>query len=377
MIEKDVLIISHVIYRKTTPYEPIEGPYSSINYALKSIGFNVETCQIPLDDFENPIIYGRSKKSKKLHLSKYLGKIAFLKYFIDFIITTLILIRFNLTYKKNKRLVIGIDPLSSLAPALLKKIFDYELIYYCVDFNKTRFNNNLLQWIYEKADKISSVKADQVWVICEALKDYKKRYYKTDSIYIPNSSVFNDQFYKQGKKLKTGNKVAWSGSCITHNQLEMLFMIFSLLQKIKPDLEFHIVPTSKYEEFKKKCLDYKLQNFKVYRLKSRSEWQRLAAKCDIGIAIYDPDFGSTKFIEPLKIWDFMMCGLPFIISNEPSLSREIVKSGVAYILSPKNKISRISDLKRFLNLENLKNLGPKCLKLAKKYDISKQIMQVI
>jgi len=110
---------------------------------------------------------------------------------------------------------------------------------------------------------------------------------------------------------------------------------------------------------------------------SRSEWQQFAAKCDIGIAVYDDQFGSTEFIEPLKIWDFMMCGLPFIISKEPSLATLIKDSGVAYSLDFKNKIPVGNSLRDFLSQENIKRLQPVGVEIARRFSIDKQVEQVL
>jgi len=372
------LVITHIIYRKTPPYDALEGPYSSVCHALKLILKDVESCQIPLANFNEPIIYGQWKNGHKLKIPPLLGKLAPLKYLIDIFIILLSIIRFNLANKNKKKLVIGIDPLSCLPLIFFKKILNYQLVFYSIDFNKNRFKNKALQLAYEKADEISTHLSNQTWVVCQSLKDYKKKNYQTKSTYIPNSPIYNNSLYQKGKKSKTGNKMAWTGSLLTERQYKILFDLLKKIQdKYRPDMEFYFAPMQNHARFRSFGEKYGLKKFQVLKLHSRLEWQKFAAKCDVGIAIYDPHFGSTKFIEPLKIWDFMMVGMPFIISSEPSVSTSIKRSGVAYFLAPNNKIPPDNSLKEFLKPNNIKKLQTKCTKLAKKYDIKKQIEKAL
>jgi len=373
-----VLIVTHIVYRKIPPYDALEGPYSSVCHALTLILKDVETCQIPLSGFNDPIIYGPWKKSRKFQLPPVLGKLAVLKYVIDVFITTFFVIRFNLTNRNKKRLVIGVDPLSCLPLVFFKKLLGYKLVFHSVDFNKNRFKNKLLQKLYEKADEVSTKFSNQTWVVCESLQKYKKKKFNIDSFYMPNSPIFNDIFYKNGKKLKTGNKMAWTGSFLTERSFDILFTLLSEIQgKIRKDMEFYLAPTRDHEKFKEYCKKYKLNKCEVLNLHSRLEWQKYSATCDVGIAVYDEEFGSTEFIEPTKIWDFMLCGMPFIISSEPSISTSIKKAAVAFILEPHNKIPNDKSLHDFLRPENLKTKQEQCLKLAKKYDIKEQIKNKI
>lgn len=372
------LVVTHIIYRKIPPHDALEGPYSSVCRALESILKDVEICQIPLNDFNGAVIYGQWEKGRKLKIPSIFGKLAPLKYLVDIFTAAFFVIRFGLANKDKKKLVVGIDPLSCLPLVFLKKILNYKLVFYSVDFNKNRFKNKLLQKAYEKADEISTRFSDQTWVVCQSLKDYKKKHYHTDSIYIPNSPIFNGSLYQKGKKLKTGNKMAWTGSFLTERQYEIFFGLLKEIQdKYRPDMEFYFAPMQNHDRFRSLGKKYGLKKFQVLELHSRLEWQEFAAKCDVGIAIYDPQFGSTKFIEPLKIWDFMMVGMPFIISGEPSISTPIKQAGVAYFLAPNNKIPKGNSLKEFLKKANIARLQEKCVESAQEFDIQKQIKKAL
>lgn len=370
-------VVTHVVYRKIPPIEPIEGPFSADSDALLGITKKpVEVCQIPIANYNDPIIYGEWKKNRKFKMPSFLGTFLPLKYVLDTFLVIFFLFRFVLKNRSEKMLVAGIDPLSCLPLTLFKNIFGYKLIFHSVDFNKNRFKQKFLQKLYEKADEISTKKSDQVWVVCESLLDYKRKKFGVESFYLPNSTIYNESFYKKGKKYKNGKKIAWTGSFLTERSYDLLFGLLSEIQKeIIPYAEFYFAPTRDHERFKQYAERYKLNNFEVLNLHSRLEWQEFAGKCDIGIAIYDERFGSTEFIEPTKIWDFMLCGMPFIMSCEPSVSTPVKKSGVAYFLNPGNKIPKDNSLSEFLKPENIKNKQKKCLEIAKQFDIKQQIQK--
>lgn len=371
------LVITHVAYRNNPPYDPIEGPANSICRALGNVAENIKIVQVPIDGFKRPLIYGHSENQKKLKIPIFLGILTPVKYILDIILISIFTVGYNLLNIRKKKLLIGVDPLSCLPLVVFKKIFNYKLVFYSVDFNKNRSKNRILQGLYEWSDKVSSLYSDQAWVVSESLQSYKQDEYKVKSIYIPNAPIFNQELYVSNRHLKVGNKLAWSGSFLTERQFDIFFAVLKDVQSVRPDLEIYLVPIWEREKFEIYCKKYNLKQCQILKMYSRLEWQQFAVKCDIGIAIYDDQFGSTKFIEPLKIWDFMMCGLPFIISKEPSLATFIKNSGVAYSLDFKNKMPSDNSLINFLNQENIKRLQPVCVEIAKRFSIDKQVEQAL
>lgn len=374
---KTVLVITHVIYRNNAPFDKLEGPYSSVEKSCYKMFSDVEVCQIPIGDFNNPVVHGPFNKNKLLKIAPFAGKFLPLKYLLDAVIVIFISFGFIIRHRGKEKYIIAIDPLTCLPLAILRFLLGSKLIYYCVDFNLHRFDNKMLQWIYEKADKISTRRSDQTWVVCESLLDYKLNKFKVKSIYIPNSTTFNPTLYNKNLKFKKGNKIAWTGTLLTDRQFDILFRVLNEIQQIKKDCQFVLAPINNYDKFAKYAEKYKIKQIKILSLHSRAEWQEYAVKCDVGIAIYDEKFGSTEFIEPLKIWDFLLCGMPFIISGEPSISTPIQKAGVVYRLNKGNKIPKDDSLKQFLSEENIKKNRPKCIDLAKEFNILVQINQAL
>ena len=368
----DVLIITHIVFINNLP---IAGPYSSVIKSLQNKTKYLEVLEIPLYNFDEPIIYGDVINLSKLKISKLFGAISPIKYIMDIIITTIFLFKFGLRKSEHKA-VISIDPLSALIPSIICKILRAKSIFYCVDFSENRFNNKILQKLYEKADKIASIHSDQTWSVCDSMKKYKLENYSVKSLYIPNSFTYTDNYIAKLSK-RSGNRVVWTGSILTGKQIVDIFNLCAQIQKIRPETEFRFVPSNRLNDFKEMAKNTTLKNVQIFDVYGQEKSRELVSQCDLGLAVYDKNFGSTKYIEPIKIWEYMLCGIPFVISKEPSVNPKVIKSGVAFILDKDNKINDTERLKKFIDKNNLSKLYKASLLLAKEYDASKLMKDAV
>ncbi len=364
---RNLLIITHVLYRNK---KPLAGPYTSVIKALEKDN-SIETIKIPLLEYNDHIYYSSPKNEKSITVPATLGKLLPIKYLIDFVFTTILIIKFLLKNRKRESVVIGIDPLCTLAAVLVKTFTKFKLIFYCVDFNEHRFDSRFLQKLYEKSDEICSKYSDQTWAVCEALINYKKSNYNINAKYIPNSFPFTSKYYEKNGNKQTGNRVVWTGSILTDKQITDIMRLSKQIQNIRPEMEFWYIPSNKIDLFYTGVEKFELENTKILDVEGQEASRELVSQCDLGLAIYDRNFGSTKYIEPIKIWEYMMCGLPFIISCEPSLHTKVKEAGVAFLLDPDNTIDNTQTLATFINNQNLNKLRDKCIELAKEFDASK------
>ena len=368
-MEDKYIIITHVLHKNN---KKVSGPYFSVINGLLKNNKKVLTLEIPLIGYDNPIFYGKNDEQKTFKVPKVFGKHTPAKYIVDFILTFVLLVKLLIS-DKNNSVVIGIDPLSTVPAVVAKVLLSFKVIFYSVDFNEKRFQNNLMQRMYEFFDKVASTRADQIWVVCESLAEYKKANYNLDSLYTPNSFTFNDDYYLTNRNLRNGNKVVWTGSILTDKQIQDIVAISAQLQKTRPELEFWYIPTNKIELFKREIEKNNLKNTQIHDVHGQDASSKLVSQCDLGLAVYDKDFGSTKYIEPIKIWEYMMCGIPFIISCEPSLNTEVIDKGIALQLKPGNKLPESEKVEKFISKENLLSLQITSLQMAKKYDIKEII----
>ena len=368
----DILLITHVVFNKNLP---TAGPYSSVIKSLQNKARSLRVLEIPLYNFDETIIYGDPLSLSKLRISKFLGIVPPIKYVTDIIITIFFLLKFLIQKSKHK-VVISIDPLSAIIPSIFRRILNIKTIFYCVDFNENRFKNKILQRLYEGADKISSIHSDQTWSVCDSMKKYKFEHYKVNSLYIPNSFTYTDIYLEKLQK-RLGNRVVWTGSILTDKQITDIFNLCALIQRIRPETEFWLIPSNRLNSFKNMAKNSSVEKVQIFDVYGQEKSRKLVSQCDLGLAIYDKDFGSTKYIEPIKIWEYMLCGIPFIISKEPSVNPKIIKSGVSFILDQDNKVNDVNRLRKFIEKDNISKLYKTSLSLAKKYDSSKLMKNAI
>lgn len=372
-----ILVVTHVVFKQTNGrMQGLTGPYTAVCQALTKIYNKIETCQIPLNGYEGPLLVGTWQKEYAKKIPEWMGRIVIVKYMYDFVLSAVSTIKFAFKYRTESKLVVAIDPLTCLPLLVLKHIFRFTLVFYCVDFNRTRFSSSLMQKLYELADELSSKKSDQTWVVSESLRQFKRRMYHIESIYIPNATTANPILSSGRGKHKKGNTLVWGGSCITQRQFDLLFAALKSIQtNVRKDLRIIIAPTTDHAKYEKKAKSLKLQA-KVLKL-SHADWHKQIVAADVGIAVYDNKFGSTEFIEPMKIWEFMMAGLPFIISCEPSLYPKVKNSHVAFPLLPESQVPVDGTLRQFLSPTNLSSLQTKAQLLAEEFEMKKRIMFAI
>jgi len=371
MSHRSVLVITHIVYNKVDGKSALVGPYTAVCNAIVKNGFKAYTLQLPLEGFMQGYKSGLWQKEKIRKVPKVFGKLIYIKYLVDLFLVGLYCIRYIARFRR-KSIIICIDPLSCLPAAVIRFVFPYKLVYYCVDFNHHRFSNSFLQKAYEFADKLCSRRADQSWVVSEKLRTYKKKKYKSTSYYVPNSPIFNPALYKAIKRDDLGIKLIWGGSCITDKQQKDLFDVVLQISRLNLDIHIFLAPTNNAEQFESMIKNLKIENTNVLNL-TNVEWRQFVATCDVGLAVYDTQFGSTDFIEPLKIWDFMGVGVPFIITKEVSLSPDIIEAQVAFRLGKDNAVDNKKLLSAFLDKKNLVSKKKECLQIAQQYDMAKVI----
>ncbi len=369
--ELNVFIVTHLVYYSKTS-DPVPGPFASVSSALKKIGVaKIELLGLPLKGFEGPIIYQIDQKKYHFQIPKFLGVISLFKYGVDLVLSFCLTLNFLILQKGEikKSVVIAHDALVCLPLTFLRIFLPFKLVFYCLDFSKNRGPNYLMQKLYEWADRRGSLKSDQTWTVCQALVSYKKDHYGADSLLIPNSFPFDDSDYQKNKNIRNGRRVVWTGSILTNKQIDHLFHLCRAIQDLQPEMEFWFVPTNRIADFREAVKSFRMEGrSRIFEVKGQAGSRELVSQCDLGLAVYDKDYGSTRFIEPIKIWEYLMCGLPFVISGEPSVNNTVAESGVAFFLDPDNEVPTDRSLQNFIEPENLRNLAPKSIELARKFD---------
>lgn len=365
--KSNLLIVSHVAIKNGIP---TEGPYSTVLNSLKTDYKEVSQWLLPLFMTNDPIQKLEGKNETQVAYPLVAKKFPPFRYIYE--ILFLLKHGYNKLRTNKPTIVIACDPLAALPFALLKAIIKFEFIFYSVDFNEARFKHKPLQKAYETADKISSKMADQVWCVCEALVQFKKEHYGVESFYIPNSFPFTKKHFDLTQK--SFDKVVWTGSILTNKQIDDILKLFKIMKEMRPELKLWLIPVNKVDVFEKRINKLNIKDTKIFEVVGQKASRQIVSQCDIGLAIYNNKFGSTKYIEPIKIWEYMLCGTPFIISSEVSLNPEFVEKKVGYLLGKDNSVKNKKTLENFTSKKTLKKTQSICIEVAKKYS-SKTMMK--
>jgi len=374
--ELNVLVVTHLAYYRKTS-NPVPGPFSSVLESLQKIGLaKIGLLGLPLKGFEGPIIYQIDQKKYHFQIPKFLGVVSLFKYGLDLVLSFCLTLNFLILQKREikKSVVIAHDALVCLPLIFLRILLPFKLVFYCLDFSKNRSSNYLMQKLYEWADRVSSLKSDQTWAVCQSLISYKKDHYGADSLLISNSFPFDGSSYHRNKDKRNGRRVVWTGSILTDKQIDHLFRLCRAIRNLRPEMEFWFVPANRIADFHEAVKSFRMEEpSRIFEVMGQAASRELVSQCDLGLAVYDRDYGSTHFIEPIKIWEYLMCGLPFIISGEPSVNNTVKEAGVAFFLDPDNEVPADDSLQNFIEPKNLRNLTTRSVQLARQFDATETI----
>lgn len=347
-----ILFIGHSIYNKagsfydtnnSITYEFLEyyfkGQYKSIRHSLYKNG---KSCYYP-----------KGVNNKSINLPLIGNLIDPLRYIVE------IIINFIFILILRPKVVLCLDPLSGLAPALLKKVhFVKKVIFITPDFTEKRFDNKTLNKIYFSIDKFVTQNCDynlcnSIFVIKQKQKIYpninKNKYFHMPNI--PNPWIIEEIKNKNLKKVN--NRIIYVGNI--SSQINFIDLFDSLKGGKEQNYEFIFVgdgdKRNELEKYiKKNNLDNKIKF--LGQLPFRQVLEEIS-KSEIGIALYNGSLSYDKFRDSCKIREYqsLMC-IPITTDVVQSNTEEIKALSNGVIIDHESLSSEIGML---LNNAKYKN----------------------
>lgn len=312
---KKIFIVSHS--------SEIEGP---IDYYCKYLEKNnhiILKLEHPLDSYSgrNTVFRGQEiivKIKRKNHLG-------ILNLFIDFYLS----IKFIL--KNNFDIFIGANNFDTFVGILARKIFRKKIekiIYFGSDFSEDRFNNALLDRIYYFIESICCKHSDLVVSNTKRAEEKRLTFglYREKSIVVPNGVLLEKEDFNK-KELNKRNFIFVGSVTKEHGMYGLIGCIYPLIDKLvligygddwdrvvalceqkNIQIEIH------YKKDHIFCMDY-MKNFN-----------------GIGLAPYNLDSKWTYYCSPLKVVEYIACGLPVLMSSLPEIANHIKENylGIVY-----------------------------------------------
>lgn len=347
MVKKTVFIVSH-----TTG---IEGPIDYYESYLLKKNHKVIKLTHPLDRYKNKdseLTINR-KKIFAYH-RKEMGFVSFL---------TDLYISLKTVLNNDFEIYIGANNFDVLPGIVAKYIFKKnikKIIFFASDFSENRFNHLILDYLYRLVERISLRYSDKV--ISNTKRAEKQRIWlgltHLKSLVIPNCIVFEKQSII--KKSLSKNSFIYVGNVTKeHGLLEFIEQTSILIKEL-----VIIGQGDQLLKIKKLCIRKKINCVIFHQKKHRFIIKYLNKFRGFGLAPYTTDAKWTHYCFPLKVVEYIACGLPVIMSDIPEISLYIKQQKLGIVYHTLNH----KMLKKSIQFFDTKKFNNKATKLCHLYD---------
>lgn len=328
-------------------------------------GYNVELVATRFDR-KNPI--DEDIKEIKVHRVS-VGSFNFLP-------LNLFLFWFKVVRLYKKETIFHCNDLYALPPAFFIKKFinsDIKIVYDCHEHETEAgiyIGKPILKWFAKVIEKVMIKLVDKVITVSESIaNDYVKLY----EIEKPQL-VMNCPNYKKYKslnifreKLNIGkDKIIflYQGEYLKGRGVDSLIEIFKVLQRENENLVLILLVYGEgIESLKEKIKG--ITNIFWHDKVSKDIYMDYVASCDWGIYLMENICKNHDYALPNKLFDYIMAGLPVVVSNLKEMSKFVDENHVGYTVDSTNPENIVKLLKGFKNTskeefnENLKIVSKK------------------
>ncbi len=238
--------------------------------------------------------------------------------------------------RKTNRIVdvfVGLDNLNALAGILLKKLGRVnKTVYYVIDYDPSKYKNQLANKIYHLIDRFCVKYCDSTWNLSHRMIDARKEYFHFsggNQIVVPigiHLSDFKPLPFEQLEK-KT---IAYMGTIEKRQGIQYIIECIPELIKNFPDFHFMVIGGGIYlDNLIALANSLGVTSYITFTgyVKTNLEVRSFLSKCVLGVALYekytDGKLSLTTFADPGKIKFYCASGLPILITEVPHNAIEI------------------------------------------------------
>jgi glycosyltransferase involved in cell wall biosynthesis len=236
--------------------------------------------------------------------------------------------------KSKANIVIGANNFDTLVAIMCKKLFFKQnikkIVYFGSDFSQKRYNNKFLDYIYLKVEVIVLKGADLI--VSNTKRAEQERFnlglLKNKSLFISNGVHLEYPiFYK-----KEIDKYIYIGSVTKeHGLYEFIQCMAPLIKELTI-----IGKGDSLNDINILCKNKNIRLNKYVNYKHEEVLSFLKKFSGFGLAPYNMKSEWTRYCSPLKVNEYIACGLPVIMSNIPEISQLIDKKKLGVVYSDLN-----------------------------------------
>lgn len=279
-------------------------------------------------------------------------------------------------------LYVGVDNLNALTGLILKRFgLVKKVVYYTIDYFPKRFENRFMNWIYHSIDKICVKFADETWNVSKVMVEAREKYNSMNrKIYNCQHTVPVGIWYDKAPRKSFSqidkHKLVFVGHLLAHMGVDLAIESMpKILQKI-PDVNLEIIGGGEEEnKLKKLAEELRVSNSVKFWgwVRDRNKLEKIMSDGAVGLATFNTEIldDKVKNADPGKIKDYMLLGMPVIVTDAVSTASEINKAKCGIVINY-NSLDLVNAVVQLLDNERL--LGQyreNALKYVSQFDYNK------
>ena len=355
--------INNIDFFIITHNTPLDGPINYYENFLIRNKKRVFLISHPLDDYANrsTSLFDNKKEIKNIRRFNF----GLFNLFLDYIIS------FNYILKYRFNVFVGANNFDTLVGIIARKLGKKinKIIYFATDFSENRFKNNILNKIYYYIERKALDGADVI--ISNTERAEKKRLGicldKSKSIIIQNGVYLKDIKFEE-KKIKKDSFIFIGSVTKEHGLYDLLNEIFPIINRLVV-----IGAGDDWDRVLKLCKERAI-NTKVYYKKDHAFCIDYLKKFrGIGLAPYNLKSKWTYYCSPLKVAEYIACGLPVLMSSLPEIASHVKVNNLGVVYGEINRSIICRELESFC----VDNFNLKAEKFYNSYNQNKLYSKII
>jgi len=233
--------------------------------------------------------------------------------------------------KSDVNVFIGANNFDTLVGVVGKKFFSKKMekiIYFASDYSENRFGNRVLDWIYFQIEKYVLKNSDLV--VSNTKRAEEKRIGfgldKDKSVVIPNGVHLDNEIFEE-KEIDKGSFIYVGNVTREHGLYDLLEILHPIIKK------FVLIGSGEdWDRVVDFCKEKKFDFESFYKKDHEFTIDYIQKFNGIGLAPYNMESKWTFYCSPLKVSEYISCGIPVLMSSVPEIADFVEKEnyGITY-----------------------------------------------
>ncbi|MCE5252022.1 glycosyltransferase [bacterium] len=274
-------------------------------------------------------------------------------------------------------LYVGSDNLNTLAGLVLRMFGRVRRVaFYVIDFTPVRFPGRVMNALYQGINRVCCYHADVIWNVSEAMPEGResigiRKDLSAPQITVPLGCTFNAIPRKPVRDIDPHAIVYFGALREEHGPGLILDALPSVLERF-PDTTVVFAGDGELRGMlEKRAKENGIEAHVRFTgfLRSDGDIYDVLTGCGLALATYPPgDDTYKKYADPGKVKIYLGCGLPVLITDVPSVAREIESKGAGVIVrhDPEDLARAISGI--FADRDGYERMRERAVEMAAEYD---------